>query len=220
LSILRLHTRPRVPRVGDVERILRSQSIRGRSHAWCVLVSVSHTTEEPMVRVLVTVEPRMYRQAIALSVQRTRPNSEVLLAPEDVLDGQVEDFAPHVLLRSDSHSLIPEEKLGSSVVLRVEVLYTDHMAARVSVAGGDPYTIEDASMEDLLSLVDEAEALVAPLHPEDKRVKTLLRSLSVLDEWLDKNEGRIDDEARVRRIKGWREEALHQLGLLQEGGRP
>ena len=65
------------------------------------------------------------------------------------------------LVRSDSHSEIPEEKLGSSVVLRVEVLYTDHMAARVSVAGGRSYTTEDASMDDLHSLVDEAEALAS-----------------------------------------------------------
>ena len=113
-----------------------------------------------MVRVLVTVEPRMYRQAIALAVQRARPHSEVLLAPEDVLDGQVEDFAPHVLVRSDFHSEIPEEKLGG-VVCRVEVLYTDHMSARVSLAGGGSYTIEDASMDDLLSLVDEAEGLAS-----------------------------------------------------------
>jgi hypothetical protein len=42
----------------------------------------------------------------------------------------------------------------------MEVLYTDGMAARVSV-GGNSYTIEDASMEDLLSLVDEAEELLS-----------------------------------------------------------
>ena len=119
-----------------------------------------------MVRVLVTVEPTMYRQAIALAVQRARPHSEVLLAPEEVLDGQVKDFAPHVLVRSDAHSEIPEEELGSSVVLRVEVLYTDTMAARVSLTGGESYTIEDASMEDLLSLVDEAEELSSGQSPE------------------------------------------------------
>ena len=37
-----------------------------------------------MVRVLVTVEPRMYREAIALAVQRNRPNSEVMLLSEEV----------------------------------------------------------------------------------------------------------------------------------------
>jgi hypothetical protein len=112
-----------------------------------------------MVRVLVTVEPRMYREAIALAVQRDRPNSEVMLVSEDVMDGQVEDFAPHVVVRNDSDRVVPEGLLGS-VVCRMEVLYTDGMAARVSV-GDRSYTIEDASMEDLLSLVDEAEELVS-----------------------------------------------------------
>lgn len=112
-----------------------------------------------MVRVLVTVEPRMYREAIALAVQRNRPEAEVMLVPEEVLDGQVEDFAPHVLVRNDSDGVGPEELLGS-VVCRIEVLYTDGMAARVSV-GGSSYTIEDASIEDLLALVDKAEGLAS-----------------------------------------------------------
>jgi len=47
-----------------------------------------------MVRVLVTVEPRMYREAIALYVQRDRPKAEVMLVSEEIMDGQVEDFAP------------------------------------------------------------------------------------------------------------------------------
>ena len=109
-----------------------------------------------MVRVLVTVEPRMYREAIALALQRARPHSEVMLAPEDVLDGQVGEFAPHVLVRNDSDWEMLEGQLGS-VVLRVEVLYTDGMAALISM-GGRSYKIEDASMDDLLSLVDEVEA--------------------------------------------------------------
>jgi hypothetical protein len=112
-----------------------------------------------MVRVLVTVEPRMYREAIALALQRARPHSEVMLAPENVLDGQVGEFAPHVLVRNDSDPEIPEGQLGS-VVLSVEVLYTDGMSARISV-GARSYTIEDATMDDLISLVDEAEGLAS-----------------------------------------------------------
>jgi hypothetical protein len=112
-----------------------------------------------MVRVLVTVEPRMYREAIALTLQRARPHSEVMLAPENVLDGQVGEFAPHVLVRNDSDREIPEGQLGS-VVLSVEVLYTDGMSARISV-GARSYTIEDATMDDLISLVDEAEGLAS-----------------------------------------------------------
>jgi len=109
--------------------------------------------------VLVTVEPRMYREAIALAVQRNRPKAEVMLVPEEVQDGQVEDFAPHVLVRNDFDRAVPEELL-SSVVCRLEVLYTDGMDARVSV-GASTYTIEDATMEDLLALVDEAEDLLS-----------------------------------------------------------
>jgi hypothetical protein len=68
-----------------------------------------------MVRVLVTVEPRMYREAIALAVHRNRPEAEVMLVPEEVLDGQVKDFAPHVLVRNDSDGVVPEGLLGKVV---------------------------------------------------------------------------------------------------------
>jgi hypothetical protein len=47
-----------------------------------------------MVRVLVTVEPRMYREAIALAVHSNRPKAEVMLVSEEVMDGQVKEFAP------------------------------------------------------------------------------------------------------------------------------
>ena len=112
-----------------------------------------------MVRVLVTVEPRMYREAIALAVQRNRPNSEVMLVSEEVMDGQVKDFAPQVVVRNYSDGEVPEGLL-SGVVCRVEVIYAARMDARVSV-GGSSYTIEDASIDDLLALVDEAEDLVS-----------------------------------------------------------
>ena len=113
-----------------------------------------------MVRVLVTVEPRMYREAIALAIQHHRPDAEVMLVSESVLDGQVDGFGPQMLVRNDGGGLVPEELL-ESVVCRAEVLYTDSMATRVSLADGGSYTIEDACMDDLLSLVDEAEGLAS-----------------------------------------------------------
>jgi hypothetical protein len=102
----------------------------------------------------------MYREAIALALRRSRPYSKVLLAPEVSLNGQVYDFAPHVIVRSDFGPEVPEGQRGS-VVCRVEVLYTDHMGVRVSVVGGRSYTIDDASMDDLISVVDEAEGLIS-----------------------------------------------------------
>jgi hypothetical protein len=56
---------------------------------------------------------------------------------------------------------------------------------------------------------------------EEAKLKTLLRSLGVLDEWLEANEGRSEDEVRLRRIKRLREEALEQLALeLNRTARP
>ena len=112
------------------------------------------------MRVLVTVEPRMYREAIALAIQHHRPESEVLLVPESVLDGQVEGFAPQLLVRNDGDGAVPEWLLESAVC-RVDVLYTDSMATRVSLADGRSYTIGDACIDDLLALVDEAEGLAS-----------------------------------------------------------
>ena len=111
------------------------------------------------MRVLITVEPRMYREAIALAVQSHRPDAEVMLVSESVMDGQVDGFGPQVLVRNDGGAAFPEELLGS-VVCRVEVLYTDSMAARVSV-GDRSFEIDDACMDDLLALVDEAEGLAS-----------------------------------------------------------
>jgi hypothetical protein len=39
------------------------------------------------VRVLVANTPRMYRESLALSIQRERPTFEVLLAPQRTLTG-------------------------------------------------------------------------------------------------------------------------------------
>ena len=52
-----------------------------------------------------------------------------------------------------------------------------------------------------------------PGFPEEARVKTLFRSIAVLDGWLEDNEGRLEDEVRIQRIKRWRAEALEQLRL-------
>jgi hypothetical protein len=57
-------------------------------------------------------------------------------------------------------------------------------------------------------------------HLDERRVKTLVRSLNVLDEWLEQNERHTDDEVRLRRMERWREEALEQLALLLEPDRP
>jgi hypothetical protein len=76
-----------------------------------------------------------------------------------------------------------------------------------------------------LPIVEQATTFSVPRapladFPEEAKLKTLLRSIAVLDEWLERNEPHTDDEVRVRRMKRWRGEALQQLGLLLEPDRP
>jgi hypothetical protein len=118
-----------------------------------------------MVRVLVTLSPRMYRQAVALSVQRNRPGLvDVRIAPPEEMEEQLASFRPHLLVhndpRGDSHGgavPIPEEAL-EMVPHRMEVLYSDGMDARLS-ADGRLTEVRDASTEDLLGAVDAATEL-------------------------------------------------------------
>ena len=51
------------------------------------------------MRILITIAPRIYREVLALSIHRRRPDFEVLLAPPGSLDGRAERFGPHVLLQ-------------------------------------------------------------------------------------------------------------------------
>jgi len=117
-----------------------------------------------MIRVLVTLSPRMYREAVALSVQRDRPGLvEVRLAPPEAAEAELASFRPHLLVhdaRGDPRrgsAPIPEAAL-ETVPHRLEVLYSDGMDARIS-ADGHLTEVRDASTEDLLGAVDGAAEL-------------------------------------------------------------
>jgi hypothetical protein len=119
-----------------------------------------------MVRVLVTLSPRMYRQAVALSVQRNRPGLvDVRIASPEEMEDQLASFRPHLLVHNDPRGdsrgggvvPIPEETL-EVVPHRMEVLYSDGMDARLS-ADGRITEVRDATTDDLLEAVDAAGAL-------------------------------------------------------------
>lgn len=119
-----------------------------------------------MIRVLVTLSPRMYRQAIALSIQRGRPGLvEVRIAPPEAMEEELAFFRPHLLVCNDARGddrggavPIPESALKKAPH-RLEVLYTDGMDAYLS-ADGSITEVRDASTEYLLRAVDGAARLV------------------------------------------------------------
>jgi len=118
-----------------------------------------------MIHVLVTLTPRMYRQAVALSIQRARPGLvDVRIAPPEAVEAQLQSFRPHLLVHNDAHddahggSVPILQALLEAVPHRLEVLYSDGMNARLS-ADGRITELRNASTEDLLRAVDDDASL-------------------------------------------------------------
>jgi hypothetical protein len=110
------------------------------------------------VRILVTVSPRMYREALALSIRSRRPDFEVLIAPPCPLDGRAERFGPHVLVHDAGEAGLPPALAGGGVVCRVRVLLADRVHATIEM-DGTVFEIRDACLEDLFEVLEKAEGL-------------------------------------------------------------
>jgi hypothetical protein len=99
----------------------------------------------------------MYREAIAFSLSRSRPEFEVRIAAPEQTEEEVRGFGPQLLVRNDTDGLDPGVLEG--VPCRVEVLYSDNMDAKICV-GGRVEEAEDMSTEGLLRVADEAADLM------------------------------------------------------------
>ncbi len=106
------------------------------------------------MRILITVSPLMYREALALAVHRHHPDFEVRIASPEDSHEEVSRFDPHLLVRAYNDGLDP--LLLESVPCWVEVMYTDTMNARIALDGSIE-EISDMPIDDLLRVVDEAE---------------------------------------------------------------
>ena len=110
------------------------------------------------MRILVTVKPRMYRETLALALHEHRPDAEVMLAPADSLDGEVERFGPHLLVRNDNDGVAPQYL--NAIACRIEILFSDGMGARINM-NGRVREMEDISVQELLMVVDEVEEFIS-----------------------------------------------------------
>jgi hypothetical protein len=112
-----------------------------------------------MIRVLVALSPRMYRQVVALSIHRNRPGFDVRAATPEEAGREIAGFHPQLLVHNDTAPIL--EGVLAGVPCRVEVLYSDSMNARVR-ADGTVSEAYDMSTEDLLRAVDGAAELAGP----------------------------------------------------------
>lgn len=110
------------------------------------------------MRVLVTVSPRIYRESVASSMRRGRPDLEVRATSPEEAELELAGFGPHLLVHNDALPVSREALEG--IPCRVEMPYSDGMDARVS-AGGEVSRVRDMSTEDLLRTVAVAATLGA-----------------------------------------------------------
>ena len=109
------------------------------------------------MRVLIAVEPLMYREACAIAIHKRRPDIEVLFARPASLDGQAQSFAPHLLMRNGTDGADIDQLTGALCV--IEVLYSDSMDVRVSL-DGEVREIKDICIDDLIGIIEETERLI------------------------------------------------------------
>lgn len=109
------------------------------------------------MRILIANTPRLYRESLALSIHRNRPEFEVLLADPEALDGHVKSLSPHALVRNDDGV---ETEAPDSVVCWVGINIDDHLNARIAV-NGRISELHDVSLEEFLAALDEARGLIS-----------------------------------------------------------
>src|SRR5215208_2472170 len=61
-----------------------------------------------VVRILVAIEPQMYRQVLAFHIRQQRPRSEVVLASAQTLQAEAERMKPHLIFANEVPAWLKE----------------------------------------------------------------------------------------------------------------
>ncbi len=111
-----------------------------------------------MIRVLVAIAPRMYRQTITLFLRSQRQDLlEVKSADLEDLERECVLIEPHLLVCHDGVT----EGVRNRAFSLVEIRYSDSLDALVRVNDKEPERVEDIEIGDLLAVVDETEEMVS-----------------------------------------------------------
>jgi hypothetical protein len=105
------------------------------------------------LRILLTNEPRSYREAIAGAFRALKPNTEVFVAGSEELDAEVKRLSPQLVVCSRA---TPTVKLRSLVWVE---LYPGHGSISTVSICGERSTVVGIELTDLLSAIDRAEDL-------------------------------------------------------------
>ena len=105
------------------------------------------------MRVLMAIEPRSYREVIGEAIQGLRPHLEVTIIEPDALEPEMARLDPGLVICSRPSTAPANGRPGW-----IEFRPYAQPAAKIYV-GGQRFELEEVDLEDLLSVVDEAERL-------------------------------------------------------------
>jgi hypothetical protein len=116
---------------------------------------------EKMIRVLISIAPRSYRESLAIALQRYRSQAEVRVAPPGLLESEAQLFQPHMVVCNDESY----PQLDGIISSRVEIIFIDDLHANISIDGHSK-TIRDIGIDDLLKVLDETRDSITSTEPE------------------------------------------------------
>lgn len=106
------------------------------------------------LRILLANEPRSYRESIGAALQALRPEAVLCTAEPEMLDHELENFTPHLVVCS-SLTLAVENNALAWVDL-----YPVHKSFSVVSIGGKRSVVDEIELPDVLSVVDRIEIWV------------------------------------------------------------
>jgi hypothetical protein len=109
------------------------------------------TAVPEVLRILVAIEPQMYRQVLAFHFRQQRPRADVVLASPQTLHDEARRTRPHLIFANE----VPPE-FKEAGVFWVEVRNDDGLVATIR-ADGYSTTIDDVSLQELLAVVDKTQ---------------------------------------------------------------
>src|SRR5918998_1633250 len=104
-----------------------------------------------VVRILVAIEPQMYREVLAFHLRQQRSQVEVVLASPQTLLAEAERMSPHLIF---AHEEVPPQLKERGIFFWVRVRADDRLDATI-YADGYSDTIHDVSLQDMLAVVDK-----------------------------------------------------------------
>ena len=110
-----------------------------------------------VIRILVAIEPQMYREVLAFHIRQQRPRTDIVLASAQTLEAEAKQTKLHLIVANEVPPVL-KETVGS--FFWVEVHMNDPLVATIRNDGYSA-TIPDVSLQDLLAVVDKAEEQLA-----------------------------------------------------------